>query len=170
MKYIKSYELFETVNLKPPVMSVGNKRPAVDVKKQENVTKTWGDLKKLVNSLVSKKRIESSKSGLIEVAADQIAGLIPGAGNIKSAYSFFKSIYKATDDKKSNTWLDKLNVDDQYSKIVDDTIENQFLKHLIDIIKSKKDDELLPKNFNINAELSNYLYNKYDKRTLVTKR
>ena len=145
MKYLKSYKLYEA----------------------QGEVKTWGGLKAMINSLITKKRLDAAKSGAVNVLAEQLVGLIPGAGNIKSAFDFFKGIYTAADNKKTNSWLDKLNVDDKYSEIVDDAIENQFIKHLAEMVNAKKNEELLPDDFNINNELSKYLANKYQKRTLT---
>jgi hypothetical protein len=149
MKYIKSYKVYEA---------------------QQGEVKTWGGLKAMINSLITKKKLDAVKSGAVNVLAEQLVGLIPGGGNIKSAFDFFKGIYSASDDKKTKSWLDKLNVDDNYSKIVDDAIENQFIKHLAEMVNSKNNDEELPQDFNINTELSNWLANKYQSRTLTYRR
>lgn len=146
MKYIISYKVYEA---------------------QQGEVKTWGGLKAMINSLITKKKLDAAKSGAVNVLVDQFIGLIPGGGNIKSAFDFFKGIYSASDDKKTNSWLDKLNVDDNYSKIVDDSVENQFIKHLAEMVNSKKNDEQLPVDFNINTELSNWLSSKYQSRTLT---
>jgi len=59
---------------------------------------------------------------------------------LKQAFDFIKNIYSATDDKKTNTFLDKLNVDDNFAKIVDDKIEMAFMKSIADSIMAKPDN------------------------------
>lgn len=129
--------------------------------------KTWGDLKRIINSIRRKKQLNAAKDQAKDLIIDQLAGLIPGAGNVKTAFGFFKSIYSANDSTKTNTWLDRINVDDKFSEIVDDSIEDKFLKALIKLIESKNDNELLPDDFDINKMLINFLSKRYDNRTLA---
>lgn len=135
--------------------------------KEQGEVKTWGGLRALIKSLISKKRLDAAKSGAVNILVDQVAGLIPGMSNIKTAFDFFKNIYTADDNKKTRSWIDKLNVDDQFSMIVDDSVEDQFIKDLVKFIESKNADEKLPDDFNINNELVNFLSRKYQKRTLI---
>ena len=129
--------------------------------------KTWGDLKRIINSIRRKKQLNAAKDQTKDLIIDQLAGLIPGVGNAKTAFDFFKSIYDANDSTKTNTWLDRINVDDKFSEIVDDSIEDKFLKALIKLIESKNDNELLPDDFDINKMLINFLSKRYDNRTLA---
>ena len=135
---------------------------------EQGQVKTWGGLRSLVKSLITKKRIDAAKSGAVNILVDQVAGLIPGMSNVKSAFDFFKGIYTADDNKKTKSWIDKLNVDDQYSLIVDDAVEDQFIKDLVKMIEEKDANENLPDNFYINQELVNFLSRKYQKRTLAS--
>jgi hypothetical protein len=123
---------------------------------------TFGDLKKTVDSIIKKEYLTAGGKATAEI----IISTFPGLGGAKTAFDVFKTIYSAVDDKKTKTFLDKINVDDEFSKIVDDKVEIAFLKVLEMIIKSKPDNESL-QNFNINKELVNYLSSKYDKRTLT---
>lgn len=129
--------------------------------------KTWGDLKRIINSVRRKKQLNAAKDQVKDLIIDELVGLIPGAGNVKTAFDFFKSIYSANDSTKTNTWLDRINVDDKFSEIVDDSIEDKFLKALIKLIESKNDNELLPDDFDINKMLINFLSKRYDNRTLA---
>jgi len=126
--------------------------------------KTYGDLKNAINSISSKQKGDKIVSQGKSFAVDQILGLFPGASNAKTLYDFIKAATLRPDDKKSKTWLDKLDVDDDVSAIVDDTVENGFLKYISDRIKSKNDNEELEDDFNMNQELASYLSNKHNKR------
>ena len=99
---------------------------------------TYGDLKKVINSVIKKQKL--GKIG--NVALDAAVGAIPGVGAAKTGYDFIKAAFGKPDTKKTNTWLDKLDVDDQASAILDDTIENSFIKKTADQIQQVPDDTL----------------------------
>jgi len=98
---------------------------------------TYGDLKKLISGISKQQKGEKIISKGKEFALDQILGLIPGASNAKTAFDFIKTAISKPDDKKTNTWLDKLDVDDDMSKIVDDTVENGFMQAMAKSIESE---------------------------------
>lgn len=128
--------------------------------------RTFGDLQKIVNQINTNKTVKAVAGQAGNLAIDQIVGLIPGASNVKTAFDFFKTIYDSKDDKKTNTWLDKLNVDDQYSAIVDDTVENAFLKVLYKMISEQPPNKELPANYSVDAELENFLKRTYANRSV----
>lgn len=128
--------------------------------------KTYGELKKAISLALNKERGKALAGQVAQLGVDQILGLIPGASNAKSAFDFIKSVYDATDDKKTSTFLDKFNVDDQYSKIVDDKVEMAFIKFLTQAITSTPDETPLPQDFDVNAKLQDYLKKNYQSRTL----
>ena len=53
------------------------------------------------------------------------------------------------------------------SAIVDDTVENGFLKAISAAIEKKPDDEKLDPNFDMNIKMTKYLGDKYKGRTVV---
>lgn len=124
---------------------------------------TYGDLKKVIQSISTKQKGE--KIG--QVALDTVIGLIPGAGNAKTTYDFIKAAFSKPDTKKTNTWLDKLDIDDEMSAIVDDTVENGFLQTLAKTIEGESDNTPLESDFNMNAKMVNYLKSKYGGRTIT---
>ena len=92
---------------------------------------------------------EQAGKKALEMAAEQI----PGISNIwsivkgaKEAKDMLSTLYGLEDKFKSNTGLDKLNIDDNISKIVDDKVEAAFLNFLID--KLGKIDKPTWKNVN----------------------
>lgn len=129
--------------------------------------KTYGDLKKLINYIKTSQKGGKLLSKGKEVAVDQILGLIPGASNIKTALGFFKAAFEKPDTVKTNTWLDRLDIDDQISKIVDDTVENSFLENLSKSLENTPDDKELEDDFNINKNLQTYLKDKFNNRSVV---
>ena len=127
---------------------------------------TYGDLKKLINGISKQQKGEKIISKGKEFALDQVLGLIPGASNAKTAFDFIKTAVSKPDAKKTNTWLDKLDVDDEMSQIVDDTVENGFMQAMAKAIESEPDTKPLEDDFNMNAKMVDYLKQTYDGRTV----
>jgi len=127
---------------------------------------TYGDLKQLLNSINKRQKGEKIISKGKEFALDQILGLIPGASNAKTAFDFIKTAISKPDGKKTNTWLDKLDIDDAMSQIVDDTVENGFMQAMTKSIESEQDTKPLEDDFNMNAKMVDYLKKTYSGRTV----
>lgn len=127
---------------------------------------TYGDLKKLINNISKRQKGEKIISKGKEFFLDQVLGLIPGASNTKTAFDFLKTAISKPDTKKTGTWLDKLDMDDEMSAIVDDTVENGFMQAMAKAIESESDDKPLEDDFNMNAKMVNYLKQQYSGRTI----
>jgi hypothetical protein len=125
--------------------------------------KTYGDLKKAIKIIQLKQKGEKIGS----VAVDTILGAIPGAGAAKTTFDFISAAFKKPDTKKTKSWLDKLDVDDEMLAIVDDTVENGFLKFQSKIFDSEPNDKPLEDDFNMNQKMVNYLKDKYKNRTVT---
>ena len=128
--------------------------------------KNYGDLKKVLKAISLKQKGEKIVSQGKEIAIDTLIGLIPGASTAKTVLGFLKAAVKKPDTKKTSTWLDRLDIDDKVSQIVDDTIENQFMDAMAKKIEQEADDKELGDDFNMNTELQQWLANTYDKRTV----
>jgi len=124
---------------------------------------TYGDLKKVIKAIALKQKGE--KIG--DIALGTLMGFIPGAEAAKTTFDFIKAAISKPDAKKTSTWLDKLDVDDQMSAIVDDTVENGFMQAMAKSIESEADDKPLEPNFNMNAKMVNYLKTTYKGRTVA---
>ena len=72
---------------------------------------------------------------------------------------FVRRAHLAEDSFKSATGLDKLNVDDDVSKIVDDPIEVAFIN---DLLKTMEDMDDLAPIPDVNDELQKYLADKFN--------
>ena len=123
---------------------------------------TYGDLKKVIKSIALKQKGE--KIG--NVALGAVIGLIPGADAAKTTFEFIRAAISKPDAKKTNTWLDKLDIDDEMSAIVDDTVENGFMQTMAATIEKESDDKPLEPDFNMNAKMVSYLKSKYQGRTV----
>lgn len=125
--------------------------------------RTYGDLKKAINVI----QLKDKGAKLSGQGVDALIGAIPILGNAKTIYDLLSAAINKPDTKKTNTWLDKLDIDDDTSKIVDDTVEQGFLKHMVDKINSTPDEKPLENDFNMNNELSEYLKSTYNNRTII---
>ena len=81
----------------------------------------------------------------------------------KSIPEAFKILNGTSDSVKTNTGMDRLNIDDDYSKIVDDDIENGFLDDFLAKLSELPDDAPIP---DANAQLEDYLRFKFNQRTV----
>ena len=124
---------------------------------------TYGDLKRIINSI----KLQQKGEKIGQVALDTVIGLIPGAEAARTTFDFIKAAFEKPDTKKTNTWLDKLDIDDDMSKIIDDTVENGFLQTISKTIESESDNKPLESNFNMNQKMVDYLKTNYSGRTVT---
>jgi hypothetical protein len=124
---------------------------------------TYGDLKKAISVILTKQKA-SKISG---VAVDAMLSLIPFHDASKSVVGFLSGAINKPDTAKTNTWIDKLDIDDDTSKIIDDTVENGFLDYMAKKIENTPDETPLEQNFNMNDQLAEYLKTQYNNRTVV---
>ena len=120
--------------------------------RDQSEIQTIGQLKRAIQGAIQAKRLGKVTGELKGVGAGILIDMIPGAGTIKSIFDVVKNTYSMPDNKKTNTGLDNLNVDDKVSLIVDDSIENQFLKDLVKWASTQSDDTLLA-DFNVTKRL-----------------
>ena len=124
---------------------------------------TYGDLKKVIKAIALNQKGE--KIG--KVALGTLMGFIPGAEAAKTTFDFIKAAFSKPDAKKTNTWLDKLDIDDEMSAIVDDTVENGFMQAMAKSVEQESDTTPLEPDFNMNAKMVNYLKQQYGGRTVA---
>ena len=131
--------------------------------------KTVGDFKKFLK-LQKAKEIGGAVG---KEAIGLIASMVPGGAaafdyltKAKDVAGFLQNIYKAEDDVNTGTGLDALNVDDNVSAIVDNPIENNFIRFLVkDLLANAPDDEPL-ENYNATELLQQYIAGKFDDVTV----
>ena len=133
---------------------------------QEAPLDTVGDLKRLIRT---HRALEAGKE-IGKKAAEAAIEQIPVVSNIFSlwkgaqdAKQIVGKLYGAEDSFKSATGLDKLNVDDNVSKIVDDPIEVKFLNYYANLINDMDDDAPLP---DATTELQDFLAAKFEDNTV----
>ena len=128
---------------------------------------TAGDLKKAIKAMRQAKAGGEVGKKALEFTADNI----PVLNTIKSIWDkardtkdIVKNMYGLDDGAKTNTNLDKLNVDDNVSKIVDDPIEVAFLNYLTG--ERFADDSESLEAFDVNAELERFIADKFQGHTV----
>ena len=135
------------------------------VNEQESQLNTIGDLKRALGLAIQAKRDGQGKGALKDFAVGALLDAIPGAGTAKGIFDLVRSTYKMPDEKKTNTALDFLNVDDEVSAIVDDTIENAFLKVLGQELEGESDERRL-EDLDVTTLLQKYIAREFEKRTI----
>jgi hypothetical protein len=128
-----------------------------------NNLKTYGDLKAAIKTISTGQR----KEKLGGVGIDAIIGQIPVIGNIKTGVDLVRAFVEAPDTKKTKTWLDKLQIDDNMSKIIDNAVENGFIQSISKEIENQQDSKPLEPDFNMNQKLVDFLKNNYQGRTVT---
>jgi hypothetical protein len=127
---------------------------------------TIGDLRKTIRDYRAMQAGKEVGKKAVEMTIEQI----PGVNNLyaiwkgtKGAKDMLGKLYGAEDTAKSNTGMDKLNIDDNVSKIVDDRIEQAFLNDLLKGIEQMDDNDPIP---DTNEKLQNYLKDKFSQHSV----
>ena len=167
------YEQLAQAPAAPQPMVQQQQQPAAPQQQQQPANapafalRTFGDIKAIINRVKNKQKVAGVAAAGADAAIDAALNMIPGLGAAKSAFAFFKAATTRPDTQKTNTFIDQLDVDDSMSKIVDDTVENEFLQNIESIISKYPDKEPLPANWNMTNELVKFLRSKYRKSPAV---
>ena len=133
---------------------------------QNRNIETVGDLKLLIKSATSKKRSDQGKSAFKDLASGMISDLIPGLNTVKGGFDALKTMYSLPDNKRTGTALDYLDVDDPVAAIVDDNVENRFLKAVSSELDNMDDNKPLSE-FNITKLLAKFIKKEFQNRTII---
>ena len=106
----------------------------------ESNLKTYGDLKQALQGALKFKKGEIQKDAIKDTATGALLDFIPGGATFKSVFDLGKTLYNLPDEKRSNTGLDRLNVDDEVSAVVDDRVENQFIQKYLKSLDNMDDN------------------------------
>ena len=106
----------------------------------ESNLKTYGDLKQALQGALKFKKGEIQKDAIKDTATGALLDFIPGGATFKSVFDLGKTLYNLPDEKRSNTGLDRLNVDDEVSAVVDDRVENQFIQKYLKSLVNMDDN------------------------------
>lgn len=127
---------------------------------------TVGEMLKVIKLFRQAKAGKKTAIGALEWLADQIpvinniVGILRGA---KNAREQLQALYGLDDKFKTNTGLDKINVDDDISTIVDDPIETAFLNYFIQKLETYDPNEPIP---NVDAEIKKWLAMNFNGKTI----
>ena len=125
----------------------------------------------LAQAMAAKDSAETRGAGK-SIAKNTLGGLlatvIPGAAAAKSLYDSIKAMYyNWPDERRTNTALDALNIDDDVSAVLDDRVENQFIKDWLKRLEGVPGETKLG-NIDMNRMLSDFIKDKYQ-GTIVKK-
>ena len=131
---------------------------------QEPAIETVGQLRKVIANYRAGQTGTAIGKKAMEMSLEQV----PGLSNIysiwkgaKQAKDLISKLYGSEDSFVSNTGLDKLNVDDDVSNIVDDRIETAFMNHLLDMLSDADPNEPIPDS---DIEIQKFLASKFNQK------
>ena len=140
----------------------------IESEADQDKPKTFGDLKKALKTYVEakgrKEKIVKRKD-IGKSAAKLAIDFIPYAGAVINSAELLGKMMNMPDEKRPEGFLSNFDLDDYTSKIVDNNIEAEFLKYLIEKIENTSDDKLI-KDFDMTVELNNYLKQNYGGRSV----
>ena len=128
---------------------------------------TYGDLVALLKCTLE---YENKKKAL-----GLIASVVPGVAAAKEVFDqshevagFILAVYQVDDDSRPSGNLGKLDMDDDVAAILDDKVENLFVKDLIAIVQQEGNfDTPIPDNWEVTDALKAFLKKNYDQRTVT---
>ena len=121
---------------------------------------TVGQLRAAIN-----KAREDKKKGVVGKGVINTLSSATGIDLIQNLGSMLKDVYRLPDEKRTNTFLDRLDVDDDVSNIVDDPIENMFLNDASKEFEDLPDDTRLDK-IDMTQRLSDFIAKRFNQRTV----
>ena len=121
---------------------------------------TVGQLRAAIN-----KAREDKKKGVVGKGVINTLSSATGIDLIQNLGSMLKDVYRLPDEKRTNTFLDRLDVDDDVSDIVDDAIENMFLNDASEEFEQLSDDTRLDQ-IDMTQRLSDFIANRFNRRTV----
>lgn len=134
---------------------------------EENKLNTVGELLRTI----TKFREASAGKAVGEKAVDMLLDQIPGLNNIwalvkgaKDTKELMSQLYGLGGEFKSNTGLDKIMIDPNISKIVDDNVEKAFLNYLIKYLKAMDAESEIP---DVNSLLQSFLRDNFEQHTVT---
>ena len=133
---------------------------------KENEVNTVGELLDMINKF---REAQSGKAVAIK-AIETLIEQIPGLSNIwsilkasKDTKDMISQLYGLDDIFKTNTGLDLININDNISLIVDDSIETAFLNSLLQQLKAMDPDSKIP---NVEDLLHTFLKDNFEQHTV----
>ena len=128
---------------------------------------TFGDLVALLKCTVE----YSGRKKVLSI----IANFVPGVASAREAFEasqnvagFILKMYQVDDNERPAGNLGKLDMDDDVATILDNKVENLFVKDLIKVIQDGNSlDSPIPDNWDVTDALKAYLAREYEQRTIT---
>lgn len=149
---------------------------SIYLKEAAPTTITFGQLKQAI--------LDQSNKKLAGRLATTAAGFIPGVGTVSAAVdaagaiakrfldpkgpamTTFKKFMSVADSVRGGGILDKIDVDDNVSKMLADNVEDEFAKYMVGVLNKYPDEQPIPPDWNMTKELTRYLAQVYKGRTI----
>ena len=114
--------------------------------------KTYGDLRMLLFGAQHKNK---SKKAL--KIAKTIAGVLPGVDTVTNVGDILLGMWRfSKKGKKTNSFLDNFRIDKEIQQILDNKLEEAFLKYVFEEIKNKNNNESI-ESFDMTEMLNSFL-------------
>ena len=140
----------------------------------EQEIRTVGDLRAVLNKIKLAKKASGAagvgKDFAKDAAMNIVSDFFPGAGTAKTVIDLVRSVWDPLGnqpDKKTGSPLDKLQIDPEVSKSVDDTVEEKFLDAISKELERINDNTPLD-NLDMTRALQKYISREYDRRSVST--
>jgi len=131
-----------------------------------NEIENVGQLRTALKNYTIKKTGQGVLTKILRKGVEAIPVAGPAIGAVLDAGELAKSLYGGDlDDKEPLPGLDAMRVNPDVSKIVDDDIEEEFLKVLSQELE-KADPETPINDFNTTARLQNFIASKFNNTTV----
>lgn len=131
-----------------------------------NEIENVGQLRTALKNYKIKKTGQGVLTKILRKGVEAIPVAGPASGAVLDAGELAKSLYGGDlDDKEPLPGLDAMRVNPDVSKIVDDDIEEEFLKVLSQELE-KADPETPINDFNTTARLQNFIASKFNNTTV----
>jgi hypothetical protein len=170
---------------KPAAFDPKAVNPAQSTNSPAVTLRTYADLKAVLDGIAAGKNFQMvtdtgkviAKDTIINMIAASTASAIgiaaaPATGGASIAVSagvsgtiaVLQKLFSKKDSVKTDTFLDRLDVDDKYSALASNEAEIEFLKTIYEFITEKaKANVKLPSNFNMNREFETWIKTKYQR-------
>jgi|19_taG_2_1085344.scaffolds.fasta_scaffold26815_3 hypothetical protein len=126
---------------------------------------TWGDLLATLNCGIQYKNRKAF--------FDVLTGEIPGLSSAKKIFAranssadFILKMYQVDDEERPGGNISKLDMDDHVARMLDGDVEKEFIKFIIAAIGKKAPGEPIDPDWDITAELEEYLRDNNKGRTV----
>jgi hypothetical protein len=139
---------------------INDANPITKKIKSLNKDSTYGELKSILITIS-----DSSKTSKGLEVGKALLGFTPLGGSL-DVVDLITSLYKVKDEDRPDNFLANFDIDDEVSQIVDNDLEEDFVKELVKRIQDLPDSQKIG-NFDMTEQLRGYLARRFNNRTII---